>query len=222
MDICRFLVERGAKVNRSDRWGGSPLDDAHRHRHAEVIQYLRQQGATFGTLTQLPRFIQAASEGDQEEVRALLEFGNIDLDEGDYDRRTALHLACGEGRLEIVELLCNAGADPNVEDRWGNRPLDDADKAKKNSASIMKLLVSYGAKSSKNPSLGKQSGLNGAVDPATFSNKPTRRKRKDEEDASSGTIAYWPPELFKDGATASPASDMWAAGVIMYICLTGS
>lgn len=216
------MVEKGARVNRSDRWGGSPLDDAHRHRHSEVIQYLRQQGATFGTLTQLPRFIQAASEGDQEEVRALLEFGNIDLDEGDYDRRTALHLACGEGRIEIVGLLCVAGADPNVEDRWGNRPLDDAEKAKKNSTSIMKLLASYGAKSSKNPSLGKQSGLTDPADTALFATKPTRRKHKEDEETSSGTIAYWSPELFKDGGMATPASDMWAAGVIMYICLTGS
>jgi len=222
VDICRFLVERGGRVNRSDRWGGSPLDDAHRHRHSEVIQYLRQQGATFGTLTQLPRFIQAASEGDQEEVRALLEFGNIDLDEGDYDRRTAMHLACGEGRIEIVEMLCAAGADPNVEDRWGNRPLDDAGKAKKNSTRIMKLLVSYGAKSSKNPSLAKQSGLTDSADNTLFATKPTRRKHTEDEETSSGTIAYWPPELFKDGGMATPASDMWAAGVIKYICLTGS
>jgi ankyrin repeat protein len=82
VDICRFLVERGARINRNDRWGNAPLDDAHRHRHSEVIQYLRQQGGTFGTLTQLPRFIQAASEGDKEEVVALLEYGSIDLDEG--------------------------------------------------------------------------------------------------------------------------------------------
>lgn len=221
VDICRFLVERGARVNRSDRWGGSPLDDAHRHRHGEVIQYLRQQGATFGTLTQLPRFIQAASEGDQKEVQALLEFGSIDLDEGDYDRRTALHLAAGEGRTEIVDLLCKAGADPNVEDRWGNRPLDDAENAKKNSTNIIKLLVSYGAKSVKNPSLDKQTaGPMDFMHPTPPSTLTNRKEKKVEE--SSGTIAYWPPELFADGATATPASDMWATGVIMYICLTGS
>eukprot|EP00957_Ditylum_brightwellii_P164899 12554732-Ditylum_brightwellii.AAC.1 len=63
-----------------------------------------------------------------------MQFGNIDVNEGDYDRRTALHLAAGEGRLEVVELLCEAGADVNIEDRWGNRPLDDAASAKTNSA----------------------------------------------------------------------------------------
>lgn len=220
VDICRFLVEKGARVNRSDRWGGSPLDDAHRHRHSEVIQYLRQQGATFGTLTQLPRFIQAASEGDQEEVLALLEFGNIDLDQGDYDRRTALHLAAGEGRTEIVDLLCKAGADVNVEDRWGNRPLDDAENAKKNSSTIMKILVQRGAKSLKKPALGQQTGPEDSMSPTTLSNLPPKRKEK--EKIISGTMAYWSPELFVDGAMPTPASDMWAAGVIMFILLTGS
>ncbi|OEU18680.1 ankyrin, partial [Fragilariopsis cylindrus CCMP1102] len=45
LEICTFLVQRGAKINRSDRWGGSPLDDASRHRHKEVIKYLRSLGA---------------------------------------------------------------------------------------------------------------------------------------------------------------------------------
>jgi ankyrin repeat protein len=210
----------------------TPLDDAHRHRHGEVIEYLRQQGATFGTLTQLPRFIQAASEGDLEEVRALLEFGNIDLDEGDYDRRTALHLAAGEGRTEIVKLLCEAGGNVNVEDRWGNRPLDDAEKAKKNAAEIMELLYRYGARSTKNPSLhedivSKRNHSSLRAVPATRRTKHGTNSKGggptgEGEETFSGTIAYWPPELFAENAVPTPMSDMWAAGAIMYILLTGS
>lgn len=226
VDICRFLVERGARVNRSDRWGGSPLDDAHRHRHGEVIAYLRQQGATFGEKTQLPRFIQAASEGDKQEVEALLEFGNIDIDEGDYDRRTALHLSCGEGRQEIVELLCRSGANVNVEDRWQNRPLDDAQNAKKNAANISKLLVEYGARSTKDPTLHQnvREEVNETAENTSTSSRGiwNDSRKKKQEDSFSGTIAYWPPELFRGGATPTPASDMWAAGVIMYVLLTGT
>ncbi|EEC45840.1 predicted protein, partial [Phaeodactylum tricornutum CCAP 1055/1] len=48
------------------------------------------------------------------------------VNQGDYDKRTALHLASGEGHASIVLALCEAGADPNVEDRWKRRPLDDA------------------------------------------------------------------------------------------------
>ena len=140
-DICQFLVAKGARINRVDRWGGSPLDDAHRHRHADVVKFLREQGAKFGSTSQATNFITAASEGDVEEVQAFLDFGSVDLNQGDYDHRTALHLAAGEGHLEIVRMLCEAGADVNVEDRWGHRPLDDARNAKKNSAGIMKLLL---------------------------------------------------------------------------------
>jgi ankyrin repeat protein len=226
VDICRFLVEKGARVNRSDRWGGSPLDDAHRHRHGEVIAYLRQQGATFGEKTQFPRFIQAASEGDKQEVEALLEFANIDIDEGDYDRRTALHLSCGEGRKEIVELLCQAGANPNVEDRWQNRPLDDAQNAKKNAASIMSILVKFGARSIKKPTLHEEirDADNENIDNDLSSSRGTKKyhRTKKLQDSFSGTIAYWPPELFREGAIPTPASDMWAAGVIMYVLLTGT
>ena len=44
---------------------------------------------------------------------------SVDINKGDYDKRTALHLAAGEGHLDIVQFLCKRGANVNVEDRWG-------------------------------------------------------------------------------------------------------
>ena len=155
-------------------------------------------------------FINAASQGDVETIRALLEFGNIDLNEGDYDRRTALHLAAGEGRLTIVKLLCEAGANVNVEDRWGNRPLDDAESADKNSAAIVKILEQYGATTKSDAAT------------TASSEQQAQGQVEDKGETSSGTVAYMAPELFVKGATPTPAADMWAAGVILYIILTGS
>lgn len=143
VNVCQYLVQKGAKVNRSDRWGGSPLDDAHRHRHQDVIAYLRGLGASSGTANNMTNFITAAADGDADEVRLLLTVGELDVNEGDYDRRTALHLAAGEGRDEVVEILCASGADPNVEDRWGNRPLDDALQNKHQGCAD--ILVKFGA-----------------------------------------------------------------------------
>lgn len=37
-----------------------------------------------------------------------------------------------------------------------------------------------------------------------------------------GTTAYWSPELFQDDGRPTPAADVWAAGCIVYILLTGS
>ncbi|CAJ1964795.1 unnamed protein product [Cylindrotheca closterium] len=73
-------------------------------------------------------FLTAASEGNVEEVKRLLAHSTsvLSINEGDYDKRTALHLAADYGHEEVIQLLCEAGADANVVDRWGNRPLDDA------------------------------------------------------------------------------------------------
>jgi ankyrin repeat protein len=144
LEVCKFLVKRGARINRSDRWGGSPLDDAQRHRHKEVAQYLRALGATTGSASRATNFIKAAAEGDADEVEMLLMTGEVDVNEGDYDKRTALHLAAGEGNVAIVRLLCKHKANVNIEDRWGNRPLDDAVTGKQKECA--ELLKEHGAK----------------------------------------------------------------------------
>ena len=51
---------------------------------------------------------------------------------GDYDQRTALHLACSEGHFPIVQYLIEQGffQEILVKDRWDNSPLDDAKRYK--------------------------------------------------------------------------------------------
>ena len=103
LQICKLLIEKfGIRINRSDRWGGSPLDDAHRHRHRKVIAYLREKGALTGSANKSTNLITAAAQGDLDEVQLLLqtEVGKrrttkqkLDINKGDYDKRTALHLA---------------------------------------------------------------------------------------------------------------------------------
>jgi glutaminase len=68
----------------------------------------------------------AASQGDLNEVRALIATG-VEPGTADYDGRTPLHLAAAEGQLEVVRYLLTAGADPRPTDRWGGTPLSDAE-----------------------------------------------------------------------------------------------
>jgi lysophospholipase len=67
----------------------------------------------------------AASRGDVEGLERMVAAG-ADLDVGDYDGRTPLHLAAAEGHLEAARYLLSAGADVNAVDRWGTTPLGDA------------------------------------------------------------------------------------------------
>ena len=67
----------------------------------------------------------AAGEGNLTQVRRLIENG-VDPNLGDYDRRTALHLAAAEGHDKVVELLLRSKANPNSADRWQGTPLQDA------------------------------------------------------------------------------------------------
>ena len=137
LHIVKLLVEKhNAPINRSDRWGGSPLDDAHRHRHSEVVAYLRRKGASTGSTDQTTNLITAAVTGDLDELRMLLnkydDHGatekpkTVNIDAGDYDSRTALHVAATAGHKNVVTFLLQKGANPNVIDSWGGTPLDDA------------------------------------------------------------------------------------------------
>ena len=47
-------------------------------------------------------------------------------DYGDYDRRTAMHLAACEGHTEVLQVLIELGANVNVVDRWECTPIDEA------------------------------------------------------------------------------------------------
>jgi hypothetical protein len=50
----------------------------------------------------------------------------LDLNNGDYDKRTPLHLAAAAGHMDIVKYLLENGAEANPRDRWGATPLNDA------------------------------------------------------------------------------------------------
>ena len=75
LDVGKYLMGRGVKVN---RWGGSPLDDAHRHRHMEVARFFMSKGASTGGLNLTSNLITAAAAGDIEDVKMLVGTGRSD------------------------------------------------------------------------------------------------------------------------------------------------
>lgn len=75
----------------------------------------------------LPRqtFDSPIPQGDLVRVKQLIENG-VDPNLGDYDARTALHLAACTNQESIVEFLLAKKADVNARDRWCGTPLQDA------------------------------------------------------------------------------------------------
>jgi glutaminase len=59
-------------------------------------------------------------------MRRLVSIG-IDPGAHDYDRRTPLHIAASEGRMNALQYLLSVGVHVNPLDRWGKTPLDDAE-----------------------------------------------------------------------------------------------
>jgi ankyrin repeat protein/CRP-like cAMP-binding protein len=129
LDSVRILLAARADADARDRFENTPLNDAVRHHHDDVAELIRER--TAGAAISLKGHVigglicQAAFEGDLEHVRRLIT-NRASPSACDYDRRSALHLACCEGHAEIVRFLLEVGADPLARDRFGGAPLDDA------------------------------------------------------------------------------------------------
>ncbi len=68
----------------------------------------------------------AANLGLKDEIQNLLGRG-VPIDCTNPDQRTALHAAASEGHENLVSFLLKNGANPDLKDRWGKTPYDDAE-----------------------------------------------------------------------------------------------
>lgn len=89
---------------------------------------------------------QAAANGDLITIKKILEENKgLDINSGDYDYRTPLHLAAAEGKLETVKFLIEKGAKINSLDRFKNTPIQDALRSSHHE--VVEFLQKNGAKS---------------------------------------------------------------------------
>jgi CRP-like cAMP-binding protein len=130
-DVVAKLLELHANPNLVDMHGVSALAEAAMNGHEETVQVLLKHGGSLclSEAKAASTLCQAVFDGDVKLLQRLFE-AKIDVNAGDYDRRTAVHIAAAEGNLAALRVLVDAGANLNVKDRWNNSVRDEAASAK--------------------------------------------------------------------------------------------
>ena len=109
------------------------------------------------------KIIHAASTGDVKGIEHLINLGGVDLlNRGDYDGRTALHLACAEGNIEVMNMILRKrGVNLSPRDSWGNTPLEEAKKSER--TDIVGILSSAMEKAAKAKAEQEKEAQNGRL-----------------------------------------------------------
>jgi len=147
-DLIKTLVNDHpdqSHLNAKNIYGSTPLHEAALRGHEDTAKVLIDHGSdvldtNYGNST--PLYL-AASYDQTSMVRFLLNYGREQLDIPSSRGSTPLHKAVGQGSLEMVQVMLEAGALVAAHDAQGCTPLHIA--AKRGYTSIAKVLVSGGA-----------------------------------------------------------------------------
>lgn len=125
LELATLLCEQDADVDLLNEDSEAPI---HLASHAgpwkseparELVRLLLSYGATTGLHT-------LAVVGDDQAIAELMESEPIDVNELDTGNRTALFHAAHNNHLQVVRLLLDHGANPNLSGKDGETPLSSA------------------------------------------------------------------------------------------------
>jgi len=110
-DRVKFLVSKGADVNKADSQGWTPLQRAARQRHDKMIALLIELGADVNAGEPTP-LVAAVMRDHVPSVKVLLDHG-ADVEKPGEDGYRPLPLAIAEDKYESAKALMEAGAKVN-------------------------------------------------------------------------------------------------------------
>jgi hypothetical protein len=116
-----FFLAAGFLPDSKDKKGIPLLCIAARNGQLSTVEFLLRSGAKVDIIAEDRRstaLIDSAMERHKDVIKTLIEAGaEVNVKNG--DGQTALIIVVGAGDAEIVEMLVNAGADPDIEDDFG-------------------------------------------------------------------------------------------------------
>ena len=120
-----LLAARNIDINVRQQDGATPLFTATQGNNHEVVELLVRRGANvnLGLLDDTTPLSHAAYKGNIEVVKRLSQVTDIRVNQKTKEGVSALSYASQQGHAEVVELLLNKGADPEIADRNEVAPL---------------------------------------------------------------------------------------------------
>ena len=112
LDRVKFLVGKGADVNKIDNQGATPLTSAARQRHEDMVKQLIELGALVDLTNKdgTTPLVAALGRDHVPTIKVLIENG-ADIDKAGPGGYPPLALAIGENKYEVAKTLMEAGAD---------------------------------------------------------------------------------------------------------------
>lgn len=93
LDVVNFLLSKGASVHVQDMFNRSPLDDAIKFRHKEVVKRLNEAGAILNKKPfEVAAEVCSLAAKNRVDDLFLWTLAGADLNVCDYDGRTPLHV----------------------------------------------------------------------------------------------------------------------------------
>lgn len=142
---ARLLVAEGARCDIRNAEGRTPVDIAALKRRENTLKILRTaKGYDVPDSYLIKSLVEAITEDPTEIVAQKIEASTkTELSSNDPFEGTPLFVACRYERPDVMHLLLEAGADPDVTNEFGRTPLCRA--IQNNSLGCLRVLVAYHA-----------------------------------------------------------------------------